>query len=223
MLVVFMFTYHDFLRQAAFSFARRHMLAYTAVGLAVVVLAYRGGKSWASIPPASRNIYEQQYQMAAFLKEYYSGQSVVANDIGAISFFTDVDNLDILGLGSLDVARARLAGTYGTDTIKALAASRGARIAVVYEAWFEILGDGPPAGWQEVGQWQIAGNVSCANPRVSFYAVRPDERDNLAENLRKFSERLPRTVTQRGPYLTPIDSSVRLATGPDDGERSRCR
>ncbi|HEY6952738.1 MAG TPA: hypothetical protein VI758_10045, partial [Bacteroidota bacterium] len=38
------------------------------------------------IPAASRNIYEQQYQMGLFLKRYYQGKAVAANDIGAITF-----------------------------------------------------------------------------------------------------------------------------------------
>jgi hypothetical protein len=38
-------------------------------------------------PYASKNIYEQQVQMADFIQEYYAGDCVALNDIGAVSFF----------------------------------------------------------------------------------------------------------------------------------------
>jgi len=42
-----------------------------------------------------------------------------------------------------------------------------------------------------VGQLKISRNVVCASDTVSFYAVDPAEKDNLIENLKIFSYRLP--------------------------------
>ncbi len=51
----------------------------------------------------SKNIYEQQIQSARFLKKYYNRSKVVANDIGAICYFSDIHLLDIAGLGSKEM------------------------------------------------------------------------------------------------------------------------
>ena len=49
----------------------------------------RAFSSFRDLQIASRNIYEQQYQMALFCEEYYSNEGVVINDIGAVSYFSN--------------------------------------------------------------------------------------------------------------------------------------
>jgi hypothetical protein len=52
-------------------------------------------------PQASRNIYEQQYQMGMFLKRCYPGKAVAVNDICAVSYLADVRLVDLLGLARM--------------------------------------------------------------------------------------------------------------------------
>ncbi len=61
-------------------------------------------KCWAAHPIMSKgeNIYEQQVQSAKFLHQFYNTSKVVANDIGAISYYTNIHLLDIAGLGSVE-------------------------------------------------------------------------------------------------------------------------
>jgi len=56
--------------------------------LAISPLLERGVVSLRQVTKATRNIYEQHYQMGMFLKTFYSGAVVAANDIGAITFPT---------------------------------------------------------------------------------------------------------------------------------------
>ncbi len=71
--------------------------------LAILVsspLRVRAAKSLQDTPKASHNIYEQQYQMAIFLQQFYQGQVVAANDIGAIDYLADFRLVDLAGLGT---------------------------------------------------------------------------------------------------------------------------
>jgi hypothetical protein len=72
--------------------------------------AQRAVLSFEQIPQATNNIYDQQYQMGLFQKEYYQGYGVAANDIGAINYLADIRSLDLWGLANIDVAKARRSG-----------------------------------------------------------------------------------------------------------------
>ncbi len=211
LLAVFMVTaggVREYFRGAA---VWKRAAACCTAGMLALPLLHHGGRSLALIPPATTLIYQQQYQMAAFLNRYYAGQAVAANDIGAINYYADVRNLDLWGLGSLDVADARLQNRYGPEEIRWLSAQHGVKVAMVFTDWFDEHYGGLPPNWREVGQWEIAAIGGSRNYVVSFYAVDPGETDALAENLREFSSQLPQSVVQRGFYLDAGRPSARVA------------
>ena len=149
---------------------------------------------------AARNIYQQQYQMATFLKRYYSGAAVAVNDIGAINFTADIRCLDLYGLGSAEITRAKLNRQYNTRRMAELAREHKVRIAVVYKNWFEAEG-GLPQEWTSVGEWITPNCVVCGWDIVTFYAIENDEIEALKQNLREYSSALPREVVQTGRYM----------------------
>jgi len=172
---------------------------------AVIVTAFsplflRAVRTFIWIAPAAKNIYEQNYQMAMFLKKYYEGTTVAVNDIGAINYFADIDCLDIFGLGSLEVAGLRLSGGYNAESLGKLARTKKARIAVVYEKWLEKLA-GIPQDWIKVGNWRILRNMTCGDETVTFYAIGLAEEKALSANLREFSSLLPDDVVESGKYI----------------------
>jgi hypothetical protein len=169
----------------------------SAAGLAA--LAARGVNGYRAIPGAVANIYQQQYQMGLFLRDFYQGAGVVANDIGAINYLADIHNLDSYGLGSLAVLQAKQAGRYDSTELGRLAAGADAHIAVVYEGW--LPPGGAPRGWTLVGQWTIENLSVVADDTISFYAIDPAERQRLMRNLQAFSAQLPATVMQEGAYV----------------------
>jgi len=168
--------------------------------LAFAGAAFKGGYLLAHIPRATMNIDQQQMQMARFVRQYYVGRGVAANDIGALALFGRPRLLDLFGLASLDVGTAKRNGTFTTETIRELARNHDIRIAMVYEGWYQGYGGLPPE-WEKVGTWSIPHNVACAVPTVSIYAVDPGERDSLVAHLREFAPTLPRAVRQSGPYM----------------------
>jgi hypothetical protein len=54
-----------------------------------------------------KNIHDQQIQMAKFLNAHYNDAMVMANDIGAICYYTNIKLKDLVGLGSTDVLIAK--------------------------------------------------------------------------------------------------------------------
>jgi hypothetical protein len=177
------------------------LLVFMFLFLGALPLYYRCKNSIMLIPWACRNIYEQQYQMGLFVKLFYPGASIAANDIGALSFLGDVSLLDLVGLASVDVLKLKNDGLYTTDQIRLLSTKKDVSLAIVYDAWFHLENlRGIPSEWIKVGEWKIGHNVVCGGDVVSFYAVKPGAKEQLINNLRFYSYLLPRSVEQGGLY-----------------------
>jgi hypothetical protein len=168
----------------------------------VVIIPFlaRGVKSLFVTYRATKNIYEQQYQMGLFLDKFYKGEGVAANDIGAINYLADIKNLDLFGLGSMEITKSKIDKNYTTRYIDLLTKKKEIKIAVVYDEWFDGIG-GLPQDWIKVGEWSIPDNTICGGDTVSFYAVKYSEKENLIANLKIFSTQLPEDVVQSGDYV----------------------
>lgn len=158
--------------------------------LLVIPIVGRGISALKFGPRASNNIYMQQYQMGRFLKEYYNEESVAANDIGAINFLADLKILDIVGLGSIEVAKAKQQRKFSGEWLENLAKEKDVRIAIVYDRELK----NSPTLWTKVGEWEIENNVVGASEVVAFYAVNSEEVDVLRQNLKSFVSKLPHGV-----------------------------
>lgn len=172
---------------------------------AVAPLASRGGRSTDKINRATTNIYQQQYQMARFVKRFYNQQAIALNDIGVVNFMAQVPCLDLAGLASLPVFHAIRQGELQPETIKRWTDSLNVRVAIVYDSWFDHGLQFPPS-WVRVGQWRISHNVVCGSETVSFYATDSAETSNLTIYLRQFASELPIEVIQSGPYIDSLSS-----------------
>ncbi len=190
---------------------RRAVVCCAACVLLLPPMA-RGVDSLGRIPRATARVYRQQYQMALFVDTYYHGQAVAANDIGAINYYADIRNLDLWGLGSMEVADARLRNRYGPEVVRTISADHDVKMAMVFDNWFERYYEGLPSEWQRVGQWEITAASGKQNVVVSFYAVDPVEKESLVRHLWEFSSRLPEQVVQRGLYIEAHRGRPRFAS-----------
>ena len=192
-----------FLTRSSIHFDKSSLLKKVAIILVIIVivfpLAQRGLNSLMITPQATNNIYDQQYQMGLFLKQYYFGENVAANDIGAVSYFGGVRLLDLEGLGSLEVAKTKINGIYNTKKINDLARQKEIKIALVYDRWYQKYG-GLPSNWIKVGEWKIQNNVVTGGDTVSFYATSFEEENKLINNLAIFSSDMPKDIIQTGKY-----------------------
>lgn len=160
----------------------------------------RARESLGSVAQASHNIYEQQFQMARFLRQHFQGRGVAANDVGCISYFADVRLFDTAGLVNLDVMRAKRAGRYDQDLVRRLLARYDVQVIVVYDYWAGEYGGQLPEWGVPIGRWTIPQNYVCAYDTVSFYAPRPELAPALTAALREFAPALPASVGQSGVY-----------------------
>lgn len=187
---------------------RRNSAAFAASVSAAVLVAIPLGvlafqAAWKT-PVASRNIWQQQYQMGLFLREYYPRAVVAANDIGAIDYLADLHLVDLVGLADREVMQARLAGDWNgrmAESLDAVTRKAGTQIAVIYDTWFDYNPEtgaaAIPAQWVRVADWTIPGNVVCGGATVTWYAILPKEAAGLRSALEKFSASLPGQVAVR--------------------------
>ena len=190
----------------------RSLPQYTTLLVAALLfgapLWVRGIGSLSQIVTGSTEVYEQQYQMGHFVGRYYRNKCVLANDVGAVSFFGESHILDDVGLSDINVLRARRAGTYDQATIRRLSANQHVELVMVYDQWSDMYGGILPE-WIPVGQWSIPHWKVVANPTVSFYAPSAQFVPELTRHLREFGATLPADVRQEGSYCeaTPLNVS----------------
>jgi hypothetical protein len=175
---------------------RKRLYGLGLVVLFIAPLAGRGILVLYLTPIASNNIYDQQYQMGLFLDRFYTGDTVLINDIGCVNYLSDIHCVDKWGIASLEIGEFLLNGSMSPSVLKTIAIEKGVEIAVVY------ADDLIPAEWEEVGSWTIPDNIVASNNTVTFFAVMPSERDRLIGNLVLFSSELPENVIQSGLYTT---------------------
>jgi len=177
--------------------SRRLTFSFVATSAAVVVLAapivVRALRPVSRAALAGRNIFEQQVQMGRFVRDYLPGARVALNDLGAIGYFSNATVVDLAGLATTEVARARLAGTYDTAFIEELCARQQVSVALLYKSWFERFG-GLPRSWYPVAQWTIRDNIIAGDDDVTIYALRTSSADTLREAVRAFQARMPSRV-----------------------------
>ncbi len=137
-------------------------------------------------PLAARNIYEQQYQMSLFAQRLYNGP-VAVNDLGLVAYRNPNFVLDLWGLGSEKVRKAKLAGQYGPDQMAALADEYQVGLVMIYDSWFPL---GIPATWKKVAILHT-DNVTAAVGDVAFYTTPAADAERVATALNSFKTLLP--------------------------------
>jgi hypothetical protein len=175
--------------------------------------AVRGVRGTFEVPRAARDIYQQQIQTARFVSQYYDGQSIALNDIGAVAFFTNARCLDLVGLASRDVLALKLRGRLDSRAIEQLGREHGVRLAIVYERWFSGRTALPPS-WTIVGRWKIPERLVSADDTVAICAVGDGEQTSLRDHLRAFAPSLPAGVRYLEGAGGPAGATSRLPEGP---------
>lgn len=173
----------------------------------VMPLLERGVRTSIKVVRATANIYGQQYQMGLFLREYYPGEAVAVNDIGAVCFLGEIRCFDVWGLATRESGDLLLGKAFTSGNIEEVVRGAGVRIAVVYDFFPRLVGveEELPKSWIKVGQWRIPNNIVCVRDAVSFYALDESEVSVLVANLREFVSRLPKEVKKQGIYIKDLN------------------
>jgi len=168
----------------------RLFFIFTALYL-VLPLGLRSSAAFSKAPRACLNIFEQQYQMGLFLHRYQDTAAVAANDIGAISYLSNIHTLDLWGLGNISVARSKRGHYWTPSFLDSLSRASHVRVAIVYDSWFDTA---LLHRWTRVGTWTIPDNVICGDETVSWYTLDPAYADTLRGQLQEYGSALPREV-----------------------------
>jgi hypothetical protein len=136
-------------------------LACVAAAVAAIPLARTSVQS----PLAARDIWSQQAQTAAFVRDEWQ-LPIAVNDLGLVAYRGDQQVLDLWGLANQAARRDRLTGN-DPDWMNHLVRGAGIRLVAIYTDWFSHV----PGSWTLVGHITGAKAVSSAERSVDFYVV----------------------------------------------------
>lgn len=165
---------------------------YLAIGLfaliPIVALFGRAALSLAFTPMAMEDRYLEHVCPAKFVAKYYDHETVVANDIGALCFYTNAHVLDIFGLGSLEPLRFRKSPSgYTAEDVYSWTSYNSARIAILQVDWAEIS-PRIPTQWVQVAEWRMPRNVVFEDTRrIGIFSTGPQGQRELLRNLQSFT------------------------------------
>ncbi len=173
------------------------VLKFLMIGLLLITFYMRFITMLKYQPIASKNIFDQQIQLADFVHQYYPESGIIANDIGAITYYNNIQLLDTYGLGTIEVARLRkndhgkfLDNMNLQAYIARTAENRNFDVALVFDEWVKM-----PDYFSKAGTLTINNNYICGGTTVSFYAVKKENADKLRNQLAAFSRQIPKDVT----------------------------
>jgi hypothetical protein len=143
-------------------------------------------------PWAGRGIYEQQFQMHRFVRDYYR-RPVAVNDLGWVSYRNPNYVLDLLGLASEAVRATRMRDPL-PGWPEQFTRAHGVGLAMIYTPWFaQVL----PASWQPLAQLHGAHPpVTAAFGTVTFYATSAAAAPAALTALHEFAATLPASVAR---------------------------
>lgn len=153
-----------------------------------LLLIYKTGYAHKMLTKGTANIYEQQVQSAKFLHQYYNTSKVVANDIGAICYFSDIHLLDVAGLGSKEMIPfnrdKRVFDDEFENYLTKYCIENHYQLAVVYDSW---MLSHVPENWEKVAVLEINTLMTVASKKVSIYSIDPHIHDQLKQNVKNFN------------------------------------
>jgi hypothetical protein len=174
--------------------AQRTRLLWVILVL-IPVLAINKVVLLGEVPLAMSNTYRQREQVARFLHQYYDGRAFLTGELGYSTLLHNGPVVDILGLGTYPVARARHDGTQvlGADFVSGLARKQHVRIAAIYTINPGIV---IPADWTLVAQWHLdEPRISIPDSDITFYAPKGAATRELTRHLHEFQSELPSRVS----------------------------
>jgi len=178
---------HPFRRPVAFAVAAGLML------LPLLGLKWAGVHhvNWIRMTPAgAHNIYEQQFQMHRFARDFYRAP-VAVNDLGYVAFRNPHYVLDLVGLGSDEVRRARTGRQFDAQWMEDAVRRHGIGVVMIYDDWFPTR----PASWKPVARLKLGSRrVTPAFATVTFYGTPMVPESAISKALDLFAVELPAGV-----------------------------
>lgn len=140
-------------------------------------------------PLGSRNIADQQKQMAIIARDYLD-EPVAVNDLGFVSFLAPRYILDLGGLASYEALQAR-ANPVSNSWIADLMVRDHVEQAMVYDSMFPRR----PANWIRVATLHLPLPwVTVGDDNVAFYSTSPEAAMRLRQALANYRKSSPQAA-----------------------------
>jgi hypothetical protein len=144
-------------------------------------------------PLGSRNIGDQQKQMATIARDYLD-EAVAVNDLGFVSYYARRYVLDLAGLASYEALRAN-AESAPEIWVAKLMDQHKVEHAMVFDQWFPRW----PVNWIRVATLTLPLPwITVGDDHVAFYSTSPE----AAARLRQALERYRKSSRQAAMMLT---------------------
>jgi hypothetical protein len=167
-----------------------------ALALSALVLVYpfliRSTDAWRTTSQACKNVFDQDYSVSQFLHTYYDTVPIGLNDLGCISYYSDANNLDLVGLGNIQVARSKREGYYSSSFLDSLVTNQKIKIVVVFD---RLLQPALMGKWHKIATWHFNHIIIPGDENYSFYAVDSAIGPGLKANLKANQKFLPNGVS----------------------------
>lgn len=115
---------------------------------------------------ASKNIYDQQIQMAIIIKTLPISTNIAVNDIGAVSYYNDNKILDLYGIASKDVFMLKKSNSFTPEKVQGLLNSNNIDCIFVYSSWFDA---NMFERYTPIHKLHLYNNVVCGDSLVTIF------------------------------------------------------
>ncbi len=195
---------------SARSYSYRNVVLSRAQSLSICVAAFAlvaSPRTFTDFHKTVLAMSDQYYEHrvpAMFIKEFYRGKTIMANDIGILTYYGGARVLDIYGLGSNEpLTFMRTQDGYGQLQLSNWAAEQHVSIAIVQPCWDAVY-NRLPDNWQLVEIWRVPRNVVFGDRDIAILAVNPMEADGLRAALAQFP--MPPAITVTKPTAAEFAS-----------------
>jgi hypothetical protein len=183
--------------------------ALLVASLVPVVADVREGIVPAAEIEGLRGTYLEQYETAQLLRAYYPGATVIVNDLGAVTYYTEDRILDLVGLGDLEPLVIMRSTAYTSREVTAWTAPYRPKIAIVSLGW-SVAVRLIPREWVRVAVVEMPPH---GHP-VGFFAVDPDESWRLRASVAQHFGSLSRAYGHRVKLRRAEGMTAATATPP---------
>jgi hypothetical protein len=191
--------------------SRGALPALVVISLVPVLADVREGVLADAEIEGMRHTYLEQYQTAQFIRSYYPAATVIVNDLGAVTYYTEARILDFVGLGDVEPVRIMRRTSYTAGEVEAWTAPYRPKIAILSLGWSMVVPRIPP-GWVRVAVVEVPPDYD----RVGFFAVDRNEGWPLHERVAQHYEPLVRTRGDRLRLRRPEGMDSALVVSPAD-------
>ena len=161
---------------------------WTTPAILLLTVGYPYLLTTLTTPLAAANIFSQQQQMARFVTDYWP-EPVAVNDIGLLSYRSPAPVIDLVGLSSEEVRRARRDHQYNPAFVADLLARHRVTLVMLYPDLVKPWG---LPEWIEVARLRLdQPRITPGDDAVVFLATDLTDRPRLIAQLRRFQATLP--------------------------------